>query len=87
MIVTYPDDQKGYRHPDHLRVYDITIPAWQAAGEDADPIDTIARSLAEQRAEVDLLRYLERLLAADVNWLSPIPRPFGTAPSQHCPRS
>lgn len=33
VIVTYPDDQKGYRHPDHLRVYDITIPAWEAAGD------------------------------------------------------
>lgn len=33
VIVTYPDDQQGYRHPDHLRVYDITIPAWEAAGD------------------------------------------------------
>lgn len=38
VIVTYPDDQKGYQHPDHLRVYDITIPAWEAAGDpDAYP--------------------------------------------------
>lgn len=35
VIVTYPDDQKGYQHPDHLRVYDITIPAWEAAGDPA----------------------------------------------------
>ncbi len=33
VIVTYPDEQKGYQHPDHLRVYDITIPAWEAAGD------------------------------------------------------
>jgi mycothiol S-conjugate amidase len=33
VIVTYSDDQQGYRHPDHLRVYDITIPAWEAAGD------------------------------------------------------
>lgn len=34
VIVTYPDDQQGYLHPDHLRVHDITGPAVDAA---ADP--------------------------------------------------
>jgi mycothiol S-conjugate amidase len=33
VIVTYPDDQQGYPHPDHLRVHDITIPAFEAAGD------------------------------------------------------
>jgi mycothiol S-conjugate amidase len=33
VIVTYPDDQQGYRHPDHLKVFDISIPAWEAAGD------------------------------------------------------
>ena len=33
VIVTYPDDQQGYQHPDHLKVYDISIPAWEAAGD------------------------------------------------------
>ncbi len=38
VIVTYPDDQSGYQHPDHLRVHEITIPAWEAAGDpDAFP--------------------------------------------------
>ena len=38
VIVTYPDDQQGYRHPDHLKVFDISIPAWEAAGDpDAFP--------------------------------------------------
>lgn len=38
VIVTYSDDQQGYRHPDHLMVHDITIPAWKAAGDrDAYP--------------------------------------------------
>lgn len=35
VIVTYSDDQQGYRHPDHLMVHDITIPAWKAAGDPA----------------------------------------------------
>jgi mycothiol S-conjugate amidase len=34
VIVTYGDDQEGYPHPDHLRVHDITLPAFDAA---ADP--------------------------------------------------
>ncbi|MGI9622825.1 MAG: mycothiol conjugate amidase Mca [Acidimicrobiales bacterium] len=33
VIVTYSDDQQGYRHPDHLMVHDITVPAWHAAGD------------------------------------------------------
>jgi hypothetical protein len=34
VIVTYSDDQRGYQHPDHLRVHDITVPAFDRA---ADP--------------------------------------------------
>ncbi len=38
VIVTYPDDQEGYPHPDHLRVHEITVPAFDAAGDpDAYP--------------------------------------------------
>ena len=38
VIVTYSDDQKGYPHPDHLRVHEITLPAFDAAGDpDAYP--------------------------------------------------
>ncbi len=35
VIVTYGDDQQGYPHPDHLRVHDISVPAFEQAG-DAD---------------------------------------------------
>ena len=35
VLVTYPDDRTGYNHPDHLQVYDISVPAFDAAG-DAD---------------------------------------------------
>jgi mycothiol S-conjugate amidase len=38
VVVTYGDDQQGYAHPDHLRVHDITLPAFDAAGDpDAYP--------------------------------------------------
>jgi mycothiol S-conjugate amidase len=35
VIVTYGDDQKGYPHPDHLRVHDISGPAFDRAGDGA----------------------------------------------------
>lgn len=33
VIVTYNDDQSGYPHPDHLRVHEITLPAFALAGD------------------------------------------------------
>ncbi len=32
VIVTYSDDQGGYPHPDHLRVHDISVLAFERAG-------------------------------------------------------
>ncbi len=29
VVVTYGDDQQGYPHPDHLRVHDISVPAFE----------------------------------------------------------
>jgi mycothiol S-conjugate amidase len=34
VLICYPEDQRGYRHPDHLRVHEITVAAFDAA---ADP--------------------------------------------------
>src|ERR1700733_15313252 len=33
VMVTYPADQRGYPHPDHLRVHEISVAAWDAAGD------------------------------------------------------
>ncbi len=33
VIVTYSDDQQGYPHPDHLRVHDISVLAFDLAGD------------------------------------------------------
>ena len=35
VIITYGDDQRGYPHPDHLKVHDISLPAFQRAGDPA----------------------------------------------------
>jgi mycothiol S-conjugate amidase len=38
VVITYGDDQQGYPHPDHLRVHDISVPAFErAADPDAYP--------------------------------------------------
>ncbi len=38
VIITYGDEQSGYPHPDHLRVHDISVPAFERAGDpDAHP--------------------------------------------------
>ena len=33
VIITYGDDQRGYPHPDHLKVHDISIVAFDRAGD------------------------------------------------------
>ena len=35
VILTYNDDQRGYPHPDHLRVHDISVLAFERAGDPA----------------------------------------------------
>ena len=48
VIVTYADDQEGYPHPDHLRVHDISVPAFDAAADpDAYPDAGAAVAAAE----------------------------------------
>lgn len=33
VVLTYADDHTGYPHPDHIRVHDVSIPAFEAAGD------------------------------------------------------
>jgi mycothiol S-conjugate amidase len=33
VLITYGDDQRGYPHPDHLKVHDISVPAFDRAGD------------------------------------------------------
>jgi mycothiol S-conjugate amidase len=38
VIITYGDDQQGYQHPDHLRVNEVSVPAFERSGDpDAYP--------------------------------------------------
>src|SRR5258706_14785331 len=33
VIITYGDDHRGYPHPDHIRTHDISVAAFEAAGD------------------------------------------------------
>jgi mycothiol S-conjugate amidase len=33
VIITYHDDREFYPHPDHIRVHEISVPAFEAAGD------------------------------------------------------
>lgn len=33
VVITYPEDQSGYPHPDHLRVHDISVKAFELSGD------------------------------------------------------
>lgn len=33
VVITYSDDQQGYPHPDHLKVHDISVLAFERAGD------------------------------------------------------
>jgi len=33
VVITYADDQEGYPHPDHLRVHEVTMAAYEASGD------------------------------------------------------
>jgi mycothiol S-conjugate amidase len=35
VVITYDEDQHGYPHPDHLRVHEISVAAFRAAGDPA----------------------------------------------------
>ena len=35
VIITYSDDQSGYPHPDHIKVHDISVLAFERAGDPA----------------------------------------------------
>jgi mycothiol S-conjugate amidase len=35
VIITYNDDQQGYPHPDHLKVHEISVSAFERAGDPA----------------------------------------------------
>jgi mycothiol S-conjugate amidase len=85
VIITYGDDQSRYPHPDHLRVHDISLPAFERAGDpdaypDAgeawQPLKLYYSTWSRKRIELTHARLLELGLESpyDESWFE---RPWG----------
>lgn len=83
VIITYGDDQGHYPHPDHLRVHDITVPAFARAGDDSwypsageawQPLKLYYSMWSMQRIKVTHEKLLELGLASpfDDKWFDRI---------------
>ena len=68
VIVTYADDQQGYRHPDHIRVNEISVPAFDRAADPAhrpdlgapwQPLKLYYTTWSRARIEALHAKYLE----------------------------
>ena len=79
VIVTYSDDQQGYPHPDHLRVHDVTLAAWDVvsdperypeAGPSWRPVKLYYTAWSRARIEARHNKFLELGLESpyDAKW-------------------
>ena len=68
VVVTYPDEQQGYPHPDHLRVHEITQPAidrsadptWETEAGEVWQVAKVYYSVwSKKRIELTHAKYLE----------------------------
>jgi mycothiol S-conjugate amidase len=68
VVITYGDDQQGYPHPDHLRVHDISVVAFDRAGDPEaypelgdpwQPLKLYYSTWSRKRIEAMHRRYLE----------------------------
>ncbi len=71
VLITYGDEQQGYPHPDHLRVHDISIVAWDAAGDpdrfpDAGPPWAPSKLYYSAWSRARFVAMHEAFLAADL---------------------
>jgi mycothiol S-conjugate amidase len=85
VILTYGDEQTGYPHPDHLRVHDISIVAWDAAGDpdrfrDAGPAWTPSKLYYSTWARARFTAMHEAFLANELE--SPFDQKWFDRPSQ-----
>ena len=91
VIITYPDEQSEYPHPDHLRVHEISVVAFEAAGDqsqfpDAGPAFTPSKLYYSvwpaERFRLIHAKFIElgRESPFDEKWLSRLNRdePFTT---------
>jgi len=90
VVVTYPEDQQGYPHPDHLRVHEVTMAAVAAASDaaafaDAGPPWQVAKVYATGWSARRVLAMHEKFLELglpspfDQKWLD---RASGPQPTE-----
>ncbi len=70
VVLTYGDDQRGYPHPDHLRVHDISVLAYDRAADpawypEAGPPWQVDKLYYSTWSRARLLAVHERLLATE----------------------
>jgi mycothiol S-conjugate amidase len=81
VLITYGDDQRGYPHPDHLKVHDVSVLAFERSGDpawypDAGPPWTVSKMYYSVWSKARLLAVHEALLRLrgsspyDDKWLS-----------------
>jgi mycothiol S-conjugate amidase len=81
VIITYGDDHSGYPHPDHIRVHDISVAAFDVAGdpdsfpesgEPFEPLKLYYSVWSRQRIVATHAKFLELGLESpfDERWLS-----------------
>ncbi|MFV0527021.1 MAG: mycothiol conjugate amidase Mca [Acidimicrobiales bacterium] len=85
VIITYSDDQQGYRHPDHLRVHDISILAYDRAGDptwypEAGPVWQPAKLYYSTWSRARMVAHHERF--AQLGLESPYDDTWFSRPSQ-----
>ena len=83
VIVTYADDQEGYPHPDHLRVHDISVVAFDAAADPdrypgAGPPWQVSKMYYSAWARARVVAMHEKFLELGLE--SPIPEEWLTRP-------
>jgi mycothiol S-conjugate amidase len=85
VMVTYNEDQQGYPHPDHLRVHDISVAAFDAAADaeqfpDAGPAWQISKLYYTVWSRARMVATHERLLELGLE--SPFDEKWFERPSQ-----
>jgi mycothiol S-conjugate amidase len=79
VLMTYADDQEGYPHPDHLRVHEISVVAFEVAGDPSwhpelgdpwQPLKLYYMSWSRARVEAQHQRFLDLGLESpfDAKW-------------------
>ena len=71
VVITYSDDQERYPHPDHIRVHEISVAAFDASGEPYQPLKMYYSVWSRARIVATHAKFLELGMESpfDESWL------------------